>query len=180
MFYVKTFLNHPNSFHRATFKLNEKLDADSLLYSLSHFECDSHTVHMLTQWHLPPPLTTTMKLPLFMHVHSSPLSLAGRLCHLTNRSRNTNNGWTFSGQTSYILKRTDVLWLKLTLPSPNGLRLLFDSLELGESLNRKIHAVDLMLEINEPHSSSLAFKGYCLIMWAGANSSDRIVNILHL
>ena len=27
------------------------------LFSLSHFECDSHTVHMLTQWHLPPPLT---------------------------------------------------------------------------------------------------------------------------
>ena len=28
----------------------------SLLYLLSHFECDSHTVHMLTQWHLSPPL----------------------------------------------------------------------------------------------------------------------------
>ena len=32
------------------FKLNAKFDADSLFYSLSHFECDSHTVPMLTQW----------------------------------------------------------------------------------------------------------------------------------
>ena len=32
------------------FKLNAKFDADSLLYSLSYFECDNHTVHMLTQW----------------------------------------------------------------------------------------------------------------------------------
>ena len=29
------------------FKLNVKFDAYLLLYSLSHFECDSHTVHML-------------------------------------------------------------------------------------------------------------------------------------
>ena len=29
------------------FKLNAKFDADSLLYSLNHFECDGHTVHML-------------------------------------------------------------------------------------------------------------------------------------
>ena len=50
-------VNHLNSFHRGTFKLNTKSNADSLLYSLSHFECDSHTVHMLTQWHLLPPLT---------------------------------------------------------------------------------------------------------------------------
>ena len=38
------------------FKLNAKFDADSLLYSLSHFECDGHTIHMLTQLHLPTPL----------------------------------------------------------------------------------------------------------------------------
>ena len=49
------------------FKLNAKLDADSLFYSLSHFELDGYTVHVLTQWCLPPPLTSTVKLSLFMH-----------------------------------------------------------------------------------------------------------------
>ena len=66
-------LNYPNMFRGGMFKLNAKLDADSLLYSLSHFECDGHTVHMLTQQHLPPPLTSTVKLSLFTHafpVHS--------------------------------------------------------------------------------------------------------------
>ena len=48
-------LNHPNSFHGGMFKLNAKFDADSLLYSLSLFECHGHTVHMLTQGYLPPP-----------------------------------------------------------------------------------------------------------------------------
>ena len=57
------------------FKLNTKFDAVSLLYLLSHFECDGHTVHMLTQWHLPPPLTNTVKSSLFTHEHSNPLSL---------------------------------------------------------------------------------------------------------
>ena len=42
------------------FKLNAKFDADSLLCLLSHFECDGHTVHMLTQGHLPPPRTSTV------------------------------------------------------------------------------------------------------------------------
>ena len=51
-------LNHLNSFHKEMFKLNAKLDADLLLYLLGHFECDGHTVHMLTQRHLPPPLTS--------------------------------------------------------------------------------------------------------------------------
>ena len=64
------------------FKPNAKFDADSLLYSLSHFECDGHTVHMLSQWRLPPPLTSTVKSSLFTHVHSSPLSLAARLYHV--------------------------------------------------------------------------------------------------
>ena len=52
----------------------------------------------------PPPLTSTVKSSLFTHVHSSPLSSAARLhqCH-ANQSRYFNNGWTFSGQTSYIL-----------------------------------------------------------------------------
>ena len=57
-------------------KLNAKFDADFLLYSLSHFACHGHTVHMLTQRHLPPPLTSTVKSSLFTHVHSNPLSLA--------------------------------------------------------------------------------------------------------
>ena len=60
-----------------------KLDADSLLYLLSHFGCDSHTVHMFTQRHLLPPLTSTVKSSLFTLAHSSPFSLAARLhqCH---------------------------------------------------------------------------------------------------
>ena len=32
--------------------------------------CKKQTVHMLTQWHLLPPLTSTVKLSLFTHVHS--------------------------------------------------------------------------------------------------------------
>ena len=53
-------------------------DTDSLLYLLSHLGFDSHTVHMLTQRRLPPPLTSTVKPSLFAHVHSSSLSLAAR------------------------------------------------------------------------------------------------------
>ena len=69
-------------------------------YSLSHFECDSRTVHRLTQQCLPPPLTSTVKSSLFTHAYSSPLSLATRLhWFCTNPSHYTNNGWTFSGQT---------------------------------------------------------------------------------
>ena len=96
-------LNHPNSFCGGIFKINAKFDADLLFYSLSHFECDGHTVHMLTEWCLLPSLTSRVKLSLFTRVFSSPLFLAARLhrCH-TNCSRYINNGWTFSGQTSYI------------------------------------------------------------------------------
>ena len=81
------------------FKRNAKFDADFLLYSLSHFECDGHTAHMLTQWCLLSPLTSTVKSSLFTHVHSSPLSLAARLhgCHRNHCY--INNGWTFSKQT---------------------------------------------------------------------------------
>ena len=56
------------------FKLYTKFGADSLLYLLSHFEWNGHTVHMLTQQHLPPPLTSTVRMSLFAHAHSSPLS----------------------------------------------------------------------------------------------------------
>ena len=86
-------LNPLNSFHRGIFKLNAMYDADSLLYSLSHFECDSHTVYMLTQWCLPPPLTSTVKSSLFTHMHSSPLSVAAGLHWCCgNRSRYIKNG----------------------------------------------------------------------------------------
>ena len=52
------------------FKLNAKFDADLLLRSLSHFEKDSNTAHMLTQRHLPPPLTSTVTSSLLTHAHS--------------------------------------------------------------------------------------------------------------
>ena len=72
----------------------------SVALHVSHFECDSHTVRMLTQQHLPPPLTSTVKLSLFTHVHSSPLSLAASLHRcFANCSCYINNGWTFSIQT---------------------------------------------------------------------------------
>ena len=95
-------LNQWNSFHGGMLKLNAKSDADLSLYPLSHCECDCHTVHMLTQQRLPPPLTSTVKSSLLTLVHSNPLSSAARLhrCH-ANRSGYINNGQTFSGQISY-------------------------------------------------------------------------------
>ena len=85
------------------FKLNAKSDADSLLYSLSHFECDCHTLHMPTQWCLLPPLSSTVQSSSFTRAHSSPLSLAARLhqCH-ANHFGYINNGWTFSGLCVYV------------------------------------------------------------------------------
>ena len=71
-------LNHPNSFCKGMFELYTKSDTDLLLYWLSHFECNSHTVHMLTQPCLPPPLTATMK-SLFTHAHSSLRPLPSKL-----------------------------------------------------------------------------------------------------
>ena len=65
------------------FKLHANFDADSFLYSLSHFECDNHTLHVLTPQHLPPPLTTTVKWSLFRHEHSSPLSLVPGYINVT-------------------------------------------------------------------------------------------------
>ena len=54
-------LNNLNSFCGGMLRINIISDADSLLYSLSHCECNGHTVHILTQRHLPPPLTSTVK-----------------------------------------------------------------------------------------------------------------------
>ena len=97
-------LNQWNSFPGGMFKLNAKFDSDLLLYSFSHFECNSHIVHMLTQWHLLPSLTSTVKSSLFTNVHSSPFSLVARLCRChTNHSHYINNGRAFSGQTSLYI-----------------------------------------------------------------------------
>ena len=76
-------LNHTISSCQRMFRFNAKFDADSLFYSPSHFVCNGHTVHILTQRCLPPPLTSTVKSSLFTHEHSSPLPLADRLhrCH---------------------------------------------------------------------------------------------------
>ena len=72
------------------------------------FECNGYPIHMLTQWHLPPLLTSTVKLSLFTHVHSSPLSLTARLHgYHANHSDYINNGWTFSRQTSYTVKNEE-------------------------------------------------------------------------
>ena len=116
-------LNHPDSYHGGMFKLNAKFDADSLLYSPSHFECHGHTVHMLTHWHLLSSLTSTVKSSLFTHVHSSPLSSAARLhgCHI-NHSHYINNGWTFSVHILYInllkaLRQSqEKIWLPCYIP----------------------------------------------------------------
>ena len=95
-----------NSFHRGMFKLNANFDTDLLLYSLIHFECNGHTVHMLTQLLLPS-LTITVNSSLFMHAESSPPFLASTL-HLCreNHCHYINSGWTFSGQCSYVCMRT--------------------------------------------------------------------------
>ena len=77
-------------------------ECPSSMQNLMQILCSIHSViWMLTQRHLPPPLTSTVKSSLFMHAHSSPLSLAARLhwCR-ANDSPYINNGWTFSGQGS--------------------------------------------------------------------------------
>ena len=51
-------LNHPNNFYRWMFKFNEQFYW--VIALLSHFECDSHTGHRLTQQRLLPPLTSTV------------------------------------------------------------------------------------------------------------------------
>ena len=69
-------LNHLDGLREGMFKLNTKFDADSLLYSLSHFECNSHTVHMLTQQHPPPPLTPSEVI--IVHTRAFQSTLLGR------------------------------------------------------------------------------------------------------
>ena len=97
-------LNHPRSFHGGIFKLNAKFGADSLLCWLSYFECDGHTVHVLTQWCLLPPwLVHWGRRHSHMHilVHSPWLPGYMDVAQTwANHSCCINNGWTFSKQTS--------------------------------------------------------------------------------
>ena len=76
-------VNHLNSFHRGMFKLNAKFDAYSLSYSLSHFECNSHTVHMISQQSLPPPLTAPSEV-IIVHTCTFQPTLLG--CQFTSMS----------------------------------------------------------------------------------------------
>ena len=98
------------SFHGGMFKLNKKSDAHSLLYFLSHFECDSHSTHAHSTVSTVPTDQYSEKSSLFTHAHSSLLSLTARLYRdHTNHSHYINNGWTFSGQTSDVSKRRYIL-----------------------------------------------------------------------
>ena len=87
-------------------------ECSSLTQNLMQTHCSARSVILnvtATQYTCPlnsvycPQLTCTVKLSLFTHEHSSPLSLAARLhwCH-ANCSHYINNGWTFSGQTLYF------------------------------------------------------------------------------
>ena len=87
-------------------------ECSSLMQSWMHISCSIRSVilnvtathvHMLTQRHLLPPLTSTVKSSLFTLAFSSPLSMAGMLhwC-CPNHSPYINNGWTFSAQNMYI------------------------------------------------------------------------------
>ena len=99
----ESLLSHLNSFCGGMFKLNTKFGADPLLYWLSHFECDCDTVHMVTQWPLPPPLTGSVKSSLLTHVHSSPLSLAPGYIHVAQTVLILTSGKT-SGTYNWLRK----------------------------------------------------------------------------
>ena len=92
-------LNHANSFCEGMFKLNAKLDADLLLYSLSHFECEATQYTCSLNSIYCPLLTSTVKSSLFMMyipVHSSSLSV---YINVVQTILIINNAWTFSGHT---------------------------------------------------------------------------------
>ena len=122
----ESLLNHPNSFCRGMFKLNTKFDTNSLLCSLSNFKCNGHTVHMLTQRCLPPSLTSTVKSALFMHTHSSPLSLAARMSY---KAFSLYQQWLDFFQTDFVYKiyllQNWQLQLKLQQFNQTGVELLW-------------------------------------------------------
>ena len=87
-------------------------ECSSLTQNLMHVRCSTHSVIlnvMATQYTCSlsgvycPHWLVTVKLSLFTHAHSSPLSSAASLhgC-CTNCSHYINNGWTFSGHTSCV------------------------------------------------------------------------------
>ena len=59
-------------------KLDAKFDADSLLYSFSHFECDDHTVHVLTKRRL------TVALLVQQRQHCTHMCITGHSIWLPN------------------------------------------------------------------------------------------------
>ena len=85
------------------FQLNEKFAADLLLYLLSHFECDGHIVHMLTQQRLLPPRTKYSEI-VIVHTCAFQSTLLG--CRVTSILCKLfllhYSDWIFYGQTSYI------------------------------------------------------------------------------
>ena len=88
--------------------LMAKFNADSLLYSLSDFECDSHTVHMLIQGIYHPHWLVSEVI--IVHACTFQSTLLG--CQFTSMSHtcsHINSGWTLSGQTSYIIKNVIII-----------------------------------------------------------------------
>ena len=76
--------------------------------SMSSVILNATATHVLTQQHLPPSLTSSVRSSLFTHVPSSPLSLAARLHRCCgNSSCYINDGWTFSRQISNIRNPTN-------------------------------------------------------------------------
>ena len=85
----------------------------SLLYLPSCFECDDHTVLILTQRSLPPPLTSSVKPLLSMHGYSSPLSLAARLYPCRPNYFHINNGSTFLDRLcKHIIYKFHILYIE--------------------------------------------------------------------
>ena len=105
-----------NSFCGGMSKLDAKSDADLLLYSRSHFECNGHTGHTLTQGLLPPPLTNKYSEVVIVHTCASQSTLLG--CQVTSMSHKhshyIHNGWTFSEETLCVIYVNDKLKRKNT------------------------------------------------------------------
>ena len=80
-----------------TVSAKEWWDLTQNLMQICCSTCWVMLIAMATPWHLPPPLTSTLKLSLFTHVHSSLLSLAATLHQCCpNCFPYIKNGWTVS------------------------------------------------------------------------------------